>query len=46
MQQEVPEIPSIILRYLNRQSDLLFALARQVNKIAGLDEAKWKRNGN
>lgn len=46
MQQEVSEIPPIILCYLNRQSDLLFALARQVNKITGLDETKWNRNGN
>ncbi len=46
MQKEVPEIPTIILRYLNRQSDLLFALARQVNQIVGQSETAWKRIGN
>ncbi len=31
-----------ILVYLNRLSDLLFVLARQVNKSEGVDEAYWE----
>ncbi|MBI4019503.1 MAG: cob(I)yrinic acid a,c-diamide adenosyltransferase [Candidatus Aenigmarchaeota archaeon] len=31
-----------VFRYLNRLSDLFFALARLVNKRAGIEEHKWK----
>ena len=32
-----------ILRYLNRLSDLLFVLARYVNKTAGKPETEWRK---
>ena len=32
-----------ILRYLNRLSDLLFVLARYVNKAAGKPETEWRK---
>jgi len=32
-----------ILSYLNRLSDLLFVLARYVNKIAGKPETEWRK---
>lgn len=32
---------AVIARYLNRLSDLLFALARQANRDAGLDDVIW-----
>jgi cob(I)alamin adenosyltransferase len=32
-----------ILRYLNRLSDLLFVLARYVNKAAGKAETEWRK---
>ncbi len=31
-----------ILRYLNRLSDLMFVLARTVNRLAGVQEREWK----
>ena len=31
------------LRYLNRLSDLLFCLARHLNRAAGIDEPMWQR---
>jgi len=34
-------IPSIVVIYLNRLSDLLFTLARVVNRRAGAEEAPW-----
>ncbi|NBB76199.1 MAG: cob(I)yrinic acid a,c-diamide adenosyltransferase [Bacteroidetes bacterium] len=34
-------ISPIILKYLNRLSDLLFVLARFENKHAGVEETKW-----
>lgn len=46
MQQEVPKIPPIIIRYLNRLSDLLFTLARQANHYAGIDDTNWHRDKN
>ena len=30
-----------MMRYMNRVSDLLFAMARQVNKIAGIPDQPW-----
>ncbi|MBG7600945.1 MAG: cob(I)yrinic acid a,c-diamide adenosyltransferase [Gammaproteobacteria bacterium] len=38
-QQE--EVNSLLLRYLNRLSDLLFVLARHVNQQLGEPETKW-----
>jgi cob(I)alamin adenosyltransferase len=35
------EIPPIVVIYLNRLSDLLFTLARVVNRRAGAEEAPW-----
>ncbi len=35
------DVPEIILRYLNRLSDLLFSLARITNKNAGIEDITW-----
>ncbi|GJG87974.1 ATP--cob(I)alamin adenosyltransferase [Gemmatimonadetes bacterium T265] len=35
------EVPSLVVMYLNRLSDLLFVLARVANRRAGADEAMW-----
>lgn len=35
------EVPSVILAYINRLSDLLFVLARLVNQRAGTEEIAW-----
>ena len=35
------EIPPVVVIYLNRLSDLLFTLARVVNRRAGAEEAPW-----
>lgn len=35
------EIPPIVIRYLNRLSDLLFVLARVANRRAGAAEVTW-----
>jgi cob(I)alamin adenosyltransferase len=40
LQHEV-ELPSIVVRYLNRLSDLLFVLARLANRRAGAAEVTW-----
>ncbi len=42
LSRQEPVNPEII-RYLNRLSDLLFALARYVNKAAGKPEARWRK---
>ncbi len=34
-------VPAELLRYLNRLSDLLFAMAREVNRRAGVAEPLW-----
>ena len=39
---EVPVDP-FILRYINRLSDFLFALAREINLDAGATEVTWRR---
>ena len=36
-----PEIPSVVIVYLNRLSDLLFTLARVANKRGGGGEVTW-----
>ncbi len=34
------------LRYLNRLSDLLFVMARSLNRTAGVDDVLWQRGKN
>ena len=34
------------LRYLNRLSDLLFVMARSLNRAAGVDDVLWQRGKN
>jgi cob(I)alamin adenosyltransferase len=34
-------VPELVLRYLNRLSDLLFMLARVANRRAGSAEVSW-----
>ena len=36
-----PPVDPVLLRYVNRLSDLLFVLARAVNHRAGVPEAEW-----
>jgi cob(I)alamin adenosyltransferase len=36
-----PPVDAVCLRYINRLSDLLFALARAVNHRAGITETEW-----
>lgn len=36
------DVPSALIVYLNRLSDLLFVLARVVNRRAGVDEIVWR----
>lgn len=40
-----PEQPvrEILLRYLNRLSDLLFVLARTANSVANIDDQEWQK---
>jgi cob(I)alamin adenosyltransferase len=38
---ESEEIPSVVVIYLNRLSDLLFTLARVANRRAGTGEVTW-----
>ena len=35
------EIGKLPLMYLNRLADLLFVAARDMNKLAGMEETKW-----
>jgi cob(I)alamin adenosyltransferase len=39
--QRDADVPMIVIRYLNRLSDLLFVLARVANKRAGAGEVTW-----
>lgn len=39
--KQTENVPEIILRYLNRLSDLLFVLARLANKEAGIEDKAW-----
>lgn len=39
--QRHEEVPELVLRYLNRLSDLLFMLARVANRRAGAAEVSW-----
>ena len=36
------KLPPVVLRYLNRLGDLLFAAARMANHNAGVEETVWK----
>jgi cob(I)alamin adenosyltransferase len=36
-----PAVDSLLLRYVNRLSDLLFVLARTANQRAGVAETVW-----
>jgi len=36
-----PEVDAVLLRYVNRLSDLLFAMARAVNHRAGIGDVEW-----
>jgi cob(I)alamin adenosyltransferase len=36
-----PPVDAVLLRYVNRLSDLLFALARALNHRGGAPEAEW-----
>jgi cob(I)alamin adenosyltransferase len=36
-----PPVESVLLKYINRLSDLLFVMARVVNKRAGTAEIPW-----
>jgi cob(I)alamin adenosyltransferase len=38
-------VPSLIIVYLNRLSDLLFVLARAINHRAGITDIQWKGIG-
>lgn len=40
LSQDVPLSP-ILITYINRLSDLLFTLARAVNREAGIEEIPW-----
>jgi cob(I)alamin adenosyltransferase len=36
------EVPAILVKYVNRLSDLFFAMARYLNHQAGIPEVPWK----
>ena len=36
-----PAVDAVLLRYVNRLSDLLFVMARAANHRAGLPETEW-----
>lgn len=42
LQDEGMEIEALVLQYLNRLSDYLFVLARQVGQLASAEEIQWK----
>ncbi|MBI1368130.1 MAG: cob(I)yrinic acid a,c-diamide adenosyltransferase [Planctomycetes bacterium] len=35
-------VDPVIVRYMNRLSDLLFVIARRANQLAGVDDVPWK----
>jgi len=41
LRREQPDIPQLVVIYLNRLSDLLFVLARVANRRAGAGEVTW-----
>lgn len=36
-------VDALVVMYLNRLADLLFALARQANRLAGVDDVLWMK---
>lgn len=42
MQQQGEEVPELIVKYLNRLSDLLFVLARYIGHMNGAPELPWR----
>ena len=42
LRHDVPEIPALAVKYLNRLSDLLFVMARYANHLAGVPDVPWK----
>jgi cob(I)alamin adenosyltransferase len=40
LSRETP-LPPVLIAYINRLSDLLFTLARAVNREAGVEEIPW-----
>jgi cob(I)alamin adenosyltransferase len=42
--QHEADVSEFALRYINRLSDLLFVLARSLNKMAGHDDVLWQPN--
>jgi cob(I)alamin adenosyltransferase len=41
--QAQEDIGPVVIRFLNRLSDLLFVLARRVNREAGVEDVVWKK---
>jgi cob(I)alamin adenosyltransferase len=39
-------VNTVSLRYLNRLSDLLFVMARSVNRAQGVQDVLWQRGKN
>jgi cob(I)alamin adenosyltransferase len=39
-------LPAVVLQYLNRLSDLLFVLARELNRHAGKGDVLWQQGKN
>ncbi len=42
---EQDKVEGDVMRYVNRLSDLFFAMAREVNCDEGIDNERWKRFG-
>ncbi|MBS1774491.1 MAG: cob(I)yrinic acid a,c-diamide adenosyltransferase [Bacteroidetes bacterium] len=42
MQQDEEHVPDLIIKYLNRLSDFLFALARYITHINGGEDMPWR----
>jgi cob(I)alamin adenosyltransferase len=37
-------VPSAVLQYVNRLSDLLFVVSRTLNRFAGKNDVLWKQD--
>lgn len=46
LQKEIEDVPVVVLRYLNRLSDYLFAVARVVNFRLGIEDIHYSRGAN
>lgn len=44
MRAQGDQVDSLVIRYINRLSDLLFVVARYYNKISGVDEIFWNKD--